>query len=134
MASPRRPAATSPSPPERTTRVGSAAARLPRAWPESWSALYHAKARVRPASPTVAGSAACSMTRAGPRSRPMALTMPTQAAAPTTHGVEPRTTTAAPAALTRLVATRLRRRPKRSPHRVTARAPSAAPPSPAPET
>ena len=80
---------------------------------------------------TVDGSTACSRIDAPPRSRPIALTMPTNAAAAMSQTLSAASRATPPAAPTALRTNSDRRRPKRSPPRVTASAPRAAPASPA---
>src|SRR3990172_3235575 len=62
-------------------RYGEPARRLPMAWPASWRTLYQAKAFVLLSSVVVAGRIACSRTSAAPRSRPIPLSIPRNAAA-----------------------------------------------------
>jgi hypothetical protein len=60
--------------------ANASAARPPNAWPPSSTRLYQASNQVRCAASMVSGRIACSSVPAGPRSRPMPLSLPTNAA------------------------------------------------------
>ena len=100
----------------------------------SCNTLYFANAIVRWLSVTVAGSTDCSTTSAAPRSRPMPLTMPRNAANPRVSGDVDTASSTAPHTVSAVMTNSVRRRPKRSEKNVTSSVPNAAPASPSPMT